>query len=208
MNTYEAIYSRRTIRDFKDKKIDHATLRKILDAGLHAPSNNHLREWEFIIVQDEATKLNLISPVARNITKKNVEAILDSWNAKDGSQREMYFHAIPNQYDMLLNADCVILPLFYQSWPLLNPTELGSLNAFASIWCCIENILLAAVSEGIYGVTRIPLGNEPEHIKKIIGFPDNYYVPCYIALGYPKENCKSLSQHLPDIETKIHLNHW
>lgn len=48
----------------------------------------------------------------------------------------------------------------------MQPTSLSSLNEFASIWCCIENILLAAASEGIFGVTRIPMKEELEHIKK------------------------------------------
>ncbi len=47
MDVYKAIYTRRTVRDFKEKEIDMEIVRKILDAGMQAPSNNHMREWEF-----------------------------------------------------------------------------------------------------------------------------------------------------------------
>ena len=60
MDVYEAIYSRRSVRDFKDKDIDEKILKKILDAGLQAPTNNHLRQWEFIIINDKEKRLEVI----------------------------------------------------------------------------------------------------------------------------------------------------
>ena len=47
MELYEAIEKRRTIRDFEDKPVDMEVIKKILSAGLKAPTNNHLRQWEF-----------------------------------------------------------------------------------------------------------------------------------------------------------------
>ena len=43
MELYEAIEKRRTIRDFEDKPVDMKVIKKILSAGLKAPTNNHLR---------------------------------------------------------------------------------------------------------------------------------------------------------------------
>lgn len=71
-------------------------------------------------------------------------------------QRGTYIDAIPKQYKMLSTSACLIIPCFRNHGPLLKPENLSALNSFASIWCCIENMLIAAVSEGIYGVTRIP----------------------------------------------------
>ena len=41
MELYEAIEKRRTIRDFEDKPVDMEGIKKILSAGLKAPTNNH-----------------------------------------------------------------------------------------------------------------------------------------------------------------------
>jgi nitroreductase len=207
MDLYEAIYSRRTIRDFTDREIDAETLRKIIGAGLQAPSNNHMREWEFIVVRDRASRLELISEVDQNCTKEDAVRILNSWGFTDKSQREMYIDAIPKQYRMLLDASCIIIPCFRQKRPLLKPESLSGLNSFASIWCCIENILLAAASEGIYGVTWIP-GTEAEHIKSVAGIPGEYEFPCFIALGYPSENAKHVSQLQVEAEDRIHIDRW
>ena len=45
MDLYEAIYNRRIIRDFKDKQIPENVLEKIIDAGLQAPTHDHLRKY-------------------------------------------------------------------------------------------------------------------------------------------------------------------
>ena len=90
----------------------------------------------------------------------------------------------------------------------MNATCLSSLNEFASIWCCVENILLAAAAEGILGVTRIPMEEELVHIKKTINHPDNYAMPCYIALGYPKKDAKIPVQKQINVEDRIHINNW
>ncbi len=208
MDVYEAIFKRKSVRNFQRRAIDEMTIKKLLDAGLRAPSNNHLREWEFIVVQDQATRLNLIDMVQKRFTKEEVAAWLDSWGSTDPIQREMYHSAVPKQYAMLLEAACLILPCFRQPWPLLKPDSLSALNPFASIWCCIENILIAAVAEGIYGVTRIPMGAEIEHIKKVINCPSDYEIPCYLALGYPSENAIEIEPYPINVDEKIHWNSW
>ena len=208
MDVYEAIFKRKSVRNFQRRAIDEMTIKKLLEAGLRAPSNNHLREWEFIVVQDQSTRLNLIDKVQKHFTKEEVAAWLDNWGSTDLIQREMYHIAVPKQYAMLLEAPCLILPCFRQPWPLLKPDSLSALNPFASIWCCIENILVAAVAEGIYGVTRIPMGAEIEHIKKVINCPSDYEIPCYLALGYPSENATKIEPYPINVDEKIHWNSW
>ena len=208
MDVYEAIFSRRTVRDFQEKEIDPEVIKRILNAGLHAPSNNHLREWEFVIVNDESARLKLIDKVRRNTTEKDVIAILDDWGCFDPIQREMYMDGIPKQYKMLLTAGCLIIPCFRQKWPLLQPGNLSALNGFASIWCCIENILLAAAAEGIHGVTRIPFDEEIKYLKELLQSPSDYEIPCYIALGYPAENAPRIKQLSIDVKDRIHFDTW
>lgn len=207
MNVYKAIYERRTVRDFKEKEIDIEIIKKIIGAGLQAPSNNHMREWEFIIIHDKAARLEIINKVNKNESEDDAVGIIDRWKLTDKYQREMYIDGIPKQYRMLLNAGCLIIPCFRQV-NLLMPRNLSSLNAFASIWCCIENMFLAAVSEGIYGVTRIPFDEEIIHIKRTANIPSDYEIPCYIALGYTMESSKKIIQHPINVEERIHFNKW
>ncbi|HEX2953663.1 MAG TPA: nitroreductase family protein [Bacillota bacterium] len=207
METYAAINSRRTVRDFAERPIEPATLKMILNAGLQAPSNNHLREWEFIVVDQMSMRIRLIDKVPKSFTQEEVADWLDSWGAADACQRAMYFNGVPKQYRMLLTAGALVIPCFRQWKPLTEINELFELNGFASIWCCIENILLAAASEGIFGVTRIPFAGESEYIKEVLKIPTDYEVPCYIALGYP-QNANPIEQIPIQIEDKLHFNRW
>ena len=50
MGFYEVINKRRTIRQFDQEEIPKEVLERILNAGLKAPSSNHQREWELIVI--------------------------------------------------------------------------------------------------------------------------------------------------------------
>ena len=47
----EAIYTRRSIREFTDRQISREQLHKIIDAGIWAPSGLNNQPWRFVIVQ-------------------------------------------------------------------------------------------------------------------------------------------------------------
>ena len=207
MEFYQALEQRKTIREFEDKQIESDIIKRILSAGLKAPTNNHLREWEFVIVNDKNARLKILN-LEDMTSYDECEKMMNYYNMTDSLQRKMYHIAMPRQFSMLYNSGCLILPFFKLREPLLKPSSLSSLNEFASIWCCIENILLAASNENIFGVTRIPMKEELEHIKKTINHPDDYAMPCYIALGYPKIDAKIPVQKTIDITDRIHLNGW
>ncbi|HEX2906436.1 MAG TPA: nitroreductase family protein [Phototrophicaceae bacterium] len=207
MDVYEALARRQTIRDFADKEIPADVIRKLLEAGLKAPSNDHLRRWEFIVIQDRALREEISYEINAPKTRKGAETIINKWGLTDPAQREMYLDGIPKQQAMILNAGALILPCFY-TCPVLKPESLSSLNYFASIWCCVENILVAAAAEGIFGVTRIPFETERKHLKERLHIPEDYEIPCYLALGYPKETAKRPQQSAINLDDKIHLNAW
>lgn len=208
METIKAIHARRTIRDFQDKEIPVEILETLLSAGLKAPSNNHMREWEFVLLQDRQKRIQLLDQLLHPVGEKGALGIIDRWGLKDEDQRAMYLDAIPKQYAMLAQAACLILPCYNQSSPLLRPKSLSDLNAFASIWMCIENILIAAADQGIMGVVRIPMEDEREKLKEFLGMPANYEIPCFLALGYPAADSRSAKQVKINLQEKMHLDQW
>jgi nitroreductase len=53
MDTYEAILSRRSIRQYTDKTVDHITVKKLLTAAMQAPSARNTQSWQFIVIDDK-----------------------------------------------------------------------------------------------------------------------------------------------------------
>lgn len=107
-----------------------------------------------------------------------------------------------------LTAGCLMIVCFRQTYPLLAPKSLSDLNGFASVWCCIENILIAAAAEGIQGVTRIPFPKEIEHLRETFCIPADYEVACYIALGCPAADAGQIRETPTEVEERMHINGW
>ncbi|HPH97917.1 MAG TPA: nitroreductase family protein [Anaerolineaceae bacterium] len=206
MDTYEAIARRQTIRQFAPQPVEPALIEKIIHAGMQAPSHNHLREWHFILLQDPARRQALLDAVIRPVSRKGAVGIVNRWQMSDEDQRAMYIDAIPLQYSMLFNAPLLIFPMFRQPVPLFKKKDIFALNGFASIWCCIENILIAAAAEGIFGVTRIPSGAECQTAKDFLGITSDYEFPCYLALGYPAEGAARARQVAVSTAERIHMD--
>lgn len=208
MDVYEAIAARKTIRDFAPVEVELDVIKKLVTAGLQAPTNNHMREWHFILLQDRARRKALLDQVIHPLDHNGALRVIDDWGMTDEIQRAMYLDGIPKQYAMLMNAGCLILPCYCQPGPLLQPRDLSALNAFASIWCCIENLLVAAAAEGIFGVMRIPGEAERATIKSFLNIPEGFEVPCYLALGYPAEGARRARQVEIRVEDRIHTGAW
>ncbi len=66
----EVLKNRRSIRRFKEDKIDKETVEQILKAGLLAPSSKNKKPVEFIVVQDDETLQKL-----KNSKSKGVEGL-------------------------------------------------------------------------------------------------------------------------------------
>ncbi len=55
----EAIYERRSIREFTDAEVSPAYLREIIKAGIWAPSGLNNQPWRFVIITDQTKKQQL-----------------------------------------------------------------------------------------------------------------------------------------------------
>ncbi len=208
MEFYNVIEKRRTVRDFENEPIPTEIIGRIISAGLKAPTNDHMRDWHYIVIRDKETVLNLLEIIPKGISDDDMEKLLKEWNLDDPEQQAAYRDAVPKQHRMLIDASVIIIPLLKQKTDILHPENLSHLNGFASIWCSIENIFLASTSEG-YGYTlRIPLGNEAEYAREVLGFPKDYLMPCFIGIGKPKSGTPTIKQKDIDIKDRIHLNRW
>jgi len=208
MEFYEVVKSRKTIRDFTGEKIEKKTIERILSAGLMAPTNDHLRNWEFVVITDREMIEKILKPIPKTFTGKQVDSIIGPWNMKNSSQINMYKDAIPKQYNMLIQSQCLVLPFFKQETSLLKPGNLSGLNGFASIWCCIENIFLAVTAENLGCALRIPFDKETKTILEVLNHPKDYIMPCFLAIGYTLKSVRKPEQVKHKIKEKIHYNKW
>jgi len=80
MDIYTTIHTRRTIRDFDNRLIEMDIIKKIIDAGLKAPTNDHMRNWEFVIINDKDVRAEIlrIIPETAPTSKADTSNLLNS----------------------------------------------------------------------------------------------------------------------------------
>lgn len=206
MDFYDAVRARRTVRDFQEYDLPQETLERILDAGLRAPSNNHLRQWEFIVIRDRVRKQQVLERAGQYAATDGLH--LGSAFPDGSLQQKMYADAGPKQYTMLLDSACLILPVFKAAPAFFHPVAIHSYNSLAAVWCCIENILLAAAAEGLGCALRIPVGDEGKFLHSELDLPEGYIAPCYLGIGLPAEDAVRPAQVPVSVRAKLHTDRW
>ena len=199
MEFYEVINKRRSIRQFENREISREVLERILDAGLKAPSSNHQRRWELMVLTDKTVILKLaefIRPYPCRIGDPKPP------------QQEMFKIAYPRQRTMIEESACVILPYFKQKYPLSGDKNGYGLMDYGAAWALVENMLLAATAEKLGSVVHIPVKKGPEQIRTFLKIPEGWGLPALVVLGYPEKNALLPTQVKATVENKVHWNKW
>lgn len=199
MEFYDVVTKRRTIRDFESKPIPQNVLERILNAGLMAPSSDHMREWAPVVLTDRTVikaVAEIVKPYPCNIV------------TPQNPQQEMFRIAFPKQQSMLEEAGCLVLPYFRQKTSMYKPENVFALINYGATWALIENMLLAATNEGLGCAIHVPVGKEDSAFRSLVHVPDEYTLPCVVAIGYPAENAQTPSQVEATVANRVHWNKW
>ena len=208
MEFYEVLNKRRTYRDYSSREVSDEILSRVIDAAFKAPTNDHLRQLEFVVIRGRENIAKIVAPLAHGV--EDSDDMLTALTNQDIDEKmEMFRDAYPKQQKMLMDSGLLIIPFFRQRQaPLLKPVEQQSLNYFASAWCSLENMLLAATAEGLGTVFHIPINDEAERIKQMVGAPVDYEFICLLTMGYPTENAFLPRQKPIKVKERIHYGKW
>jgi nitroreductase len=205
MDFIEVIEKRRTVRDFQNKNIPQSVIEYAIENGFKAPTFNHLREWDFIIINSFESKLKLIE--SESLDKAiNIEELEVLFKNEETIMKEMYLDAIPKQKKMILDAPSVVIIVYKPKTKIENIKRIYDLNCLASVWTCIENFLLSLAEHDVYGVTFIP--QNIDTIKEKLGIPVELEIATIIPIGYKAYNAKILTQKTINIAERIHNEKW
>lgn len=204
MDLYEAIEKRKTIRRFDKRPVPDEILRRVFDAGLKAPAGTHDRDWHFIRLKDTGVRQEMVGvdeveDISPDVYKKRTK-----YTGSSPISLEMYIEANAVQKSMSLSAPEVMVVCYEENKAVKDYTHINDLNRTASIWCCIENMLLAMAAEGIFGVTRIP--HNIDGIRSLLNIPDNYQIAAVISFGYPEDSAGRCRQNPVNLDEHVHID--
>lgn len=205
MELKDVVFKRKTVRDFKPTPISPSIIEYAIGNAFRAPTYNHLREWDFILVESSETK-KLITEAERIEGRIDTLKLEREFENEEAVMREMYMSAIPKQKRMIIDAPVVVLVVYKPKTAVEKAIRIYDLNCLASVWTCIENFLLSLAEHNIFGVTYIP--KDTSGVKKLLNIPLELEIAAVIPIGYKADDSNVLAQKSLRIEERIHLEKW
>ena len=183
---YKAIYSRRDVRShFTSEPIEDEVLTRILNAAHHAPSVGFSQPWNFILIKDFDTRKKIKESF--DIERKRSSKLVDE------PKRSKYLSfKLEGILDSPVNVCVTYDPSRFGPF-VIGRSSIPDTGLY-SVCCAIQNLWLAARTEGIgLGWVSI-LSNEV--LKKQLQLPEHILPVAYLCLGRVSEFAKK-----PDLET-------
>lgn len=174
---YRAIYERRDIRSYRPERLNGALILRILDAAHHAPSVGFMQPWNFILIENKATRKRLYD----HFLQVNSKAA----SHYDGD-RLRHYQSLKLQG--LLDAPHLLLvtcDTTRNGKHVLGRATIPETDIYSTC-LAIENLWLAARAEGV-GVGWMSL-YEPEQISKEFSLPPGVIPVALLAMGYAVES--------------------
>lgn len=116
MDLMEMIRNRRSVRTYRKGEIEEETLRKVLEAGLLAPSGRNRQPWELIVVRDPQTLKQLSECRAGGAARMLASAAAAVVVTADSAKTDVWTEDCSNAM-MLMASDS----RRHGSWKLLDP---------------------------------------------------------------------------------------
>ena len=73
MEFNDVINQRKTSREWSDREVDFEAIKRILEAGMKAPSWDHYRSWQFIVLHEREDKERAFA-YAKAVAKRYVDS--------------------------------------------------------------------------------------------------------------------------------------
>ena len=161
---YEAIYARRMNNDFSDAVPSPDALQRMLDAAIWAPNHRLTNPWRFFVLAKDGAKRAQVAQLAYDNIYRRTE---NHDNAAGSRQR-------------VLDAPALI---YVYSIPA-DSAEMTQEN-YAAACCAVQNLLLAAVAEGLAGDWST--GNTTKHpdLAAALGAQPDWTMVGALFIGQP-----------------------
>ncbi|MEK6944651.1 MAG: 5,6-dimethylbenzimidazole synthase [Thermoproteota archaeon] len=174
---YKAIFSRRDVRShFTSKPIDEKILSQILHAAHHAPSVGFSQPWNFILIKDYE--------IRKKIKESFETEKMHSSKLVEEPRRTKYLSfKLEGILDSPLNICVTYDPSKFGPF-VIGRSSIPETGLY-SVCCAVQNLWLAARSEGV-GVGWVSILSN-NILKNLLELPEHVVPVAYLCLGYVSE---------------------
>ncbi len=183
---FEAMHSMRAMRRLKPDPVPLEMIRKILDAGIRAPSGQNLQAWAFLVLQDPEGKKFFQERYHHSIVERfgNITPA-----AEDRSPMARMARAALYLAEHMHEAPVLLLVCGKRDWPFSVPAERRIGHAppsYGSIYPGVQNILLACRGLGLGASLTTMHQMFEDELHERFDIPEEYGVVATIPIGFPQ----------------------
>jgi len=194
---YEVMRHTPSCRYFESEPVDSAVLHRIFDNARFASSGGNRQGWRVVVVTDEAKRLAVADlhrkqwqPYLEHAREGVVGYQGDASGQRMESGTEYATRRLNRTDDFASRLHSVpVLLVFYVELATLAITDAEldrpSVVGGGSIYPFLQNVLLAASSEGLGTALTTLLAAEQPAVDELLGVPDGMALAALVAVGWP-----------------------
>jgi nitroreductase len=180
---FEIIHTTRSMRRLKPDPVPDALIRKILEAGICAPSGGNMQRWRFLVVKDRKVKED-VAIYYRRAWEEYVKPSYRSGAPAPGSS--------PERFSRMLDAAQYLADHLHEApvWivPCLEGVGVGGSNPHwsgSSIYPAVQNMLLAARALGLGATLTTLFLRFDQEVGAALDLPPDAHPYALLPIGYP-----------------------
>jgi len=178
-NLFEIIKTTRSMRRLKPDPVPNELIRKILEAGVCAPSGGNMQRWRFLVIRDQKVK-ETVGALYKRAWDEQVAPRYRAGEPAPGISRE--------RFERMLAAAEYLANHIHEAPVWIVPCLEGATptrTSGSSIYPAVQNMLLAARALGLGAtLTTLYLQFEKE-AEAALRLPPNVHSYALLPIGYP-----------------------
>jgi nitroreductase len=176
---FDIMTTTRSMRRLKGDPVPDDLIRKILEAGVAAPSGGNMQRWRFLVVKDAAVK----KTVGAYYKRAWDEVVAPRYGAGEPAPGTS-----PERFKRMLDAAQYLADHIHEAPVWIIPCMgggTGTRTSGSSVYPAVQNMLLAARALGLGATLTTLYLNFEKEVEAALGLPSDVHSYALLPIGYP-----------------------
>ncbi len=167
----ELIRTRRSIREFEDRRVPREMVATLIEAATWAPNHRHTEPWRFKVIEKDGETRKEVADLVYEWTWENVKN-------PNPTRRE--------QSSAAAREEVLGTPLLMMVYSVPGPNEEVTQENYAATCCGMQNLMLVAHALGLSVGWSTGRLCKSDKIHTAVGAEDDWQIVGAFYIGFPK----------------------